>query len=364
MKITCDFPGGNILVDSIDGDTVRLHQDLRDTEGGWFYWCFRVAEASGRTIRFEFTGSVAIGARGPAVSTDGGANWHWLEKSERASFSYSFPPDAAPVFFGMTIPYTEANWNAFLSRLGNHPHVRTGILCRSRAGRPVESLTGGCIDGSAKNRVLITSRHHCCETMTSFAVEGLVAAIIEDPWACENVELFVLPFVDKDGVEQGDQGKNRKPRDHNRDYDGESLYPEVATLRQIGAGWKKAPDVSLDLHCPWLRGGMSEHIYLVGQPREEHWHEQVHFSAILEKVKTGPLPFHASNNLPYGKDWNVASNYARGMSCARWASTLPGARLVSTIELPYATAEGAEVNAASARAFGADLARAICEYLR
>ncbi len=27
---------------------------------------------------------------------------------------------------------------------------------------------------------------------------------------------FIVPFVDKDGVEEGDQGKARQPRDHNR----------------------------------------------------------------------------------------------------------------------------------------------------
>ena len=53
--IDCEFPGGNIVVDAIEGDTVSLHQDLRDTRGDWFYWYFRVRGAAGRTLNFKFT---------------------------------------------------------------------------------------------------------------------------------------------------------------------------------------------------------------------------------------------------------------------------------------------------------------------
>jgi hypothetical protein len=33
FQIDAAFPGGNILLNKIDGDTVSLHQDLRDTSG-------------------------------------------------------------------------------------------------------------------------------------------------------------------------------------------------------------------------------------------------------------------------------------------------------------------------------------------
>ena len=38
LSIDSSFPGGNIVVDRIEGDQVYLQQDLRDTEGYWFYW--------------------------------------------------------------------------------------------------------------------------------------------------------------------------------------------------------------------------------------------------------------------------------------------------------------------------------------
>ena len=76
--IDCDFPGGNIIVEGIDGDDVRLRQDLRDTDGFWFWWSMRVRGAAGRTLRFNFTDGKVVGVRGPAASPDGGRTWRWL----------------------------------------------------------------------------------------------------------------------------------------------------------------------------------------------------------------------------------------------------------------------------------------------
>lgn len=36
-------------------------------------------------------------------------------------------------------------------------------------------------------------------------------------WFREHAEILVVPFSDRDGVEDGDQGKNHRPRDHGRD---------------------------------------------------------------------------------------------------------------------------------------------------
>jgi len=33
LAVDADFPGGNIIVEGLDGDTIFLRQDLRDTEG-------------------------------------------------------------------------------------------------------------------------------------------------------------------------------------------------------------------------------------------------------------------------------------------------------------------------------------------
>ena len=57
VAVDANLPAGNVVVEGISGDTVRLRQDLRDTAGEWFYWAFRVTGAAGRTLTFDFTRS-------------------------------------------------------------------------------------------------------------------------------------------------------------------------------------------------------------------------------------------------------------------------------------------------------------------
>ena len=163
----------------------------------------------------------------------------------------------------------------------------------------------------------------------------------------------------------GDQGKNRAPRDHNRDYLGESIYPEIAALRALMPEWSRGRlDAGFDLHCPWIRGTHNDCIYIVGAADQRVWAEQQKLGAILERVRRGALPYQASDNLPFGRAWNVAENEPTGMSCSRWLAGLLGTRLAASLEIPYAAARGVQVTAESARTFGADLARAAAEYLR
>ncbi len=370
IRIDCSFPGGNIIIEDIDGDVVTLRQDRRDTEGFWFYWYFRARGAAGRTLDFRFTDGKPVGVRGPAISLDEGDTWAWASgiTDIANSFTFVFPEGADAVRFSFGMPYTQANWDRFIARLGDHPALSGDELCRSRKGRPVEMLRVGRLDGDPLARVAVTCRHHCCEMMASYAVEGLIESVLTNDdtgrWLRENIEMLVVPFVDKDGVEEGDQGKNRRPRDHNRDYDAESIYPETKAISELLPEWSGGRlRMTLDLHCPGRSGDWNEHVYQVGRDRPEMWHEQQRFGGILEASREGALPYSAANNLPFGEAWNAGQNYDLGCSFSRWASGLPDVQLATSFEIPYANASGAEVNAATARAFGRDLGRALHRYL-
>jgi len=70
FTIDHDFPAGNVIVDSIEGDTAKARQDMLDTKYSWFYWAFRVKGAKGKTVRFVFAdkyGGGPVGVRGPVV---------------------------------------------------------------------------------------------------------------------------------------------------------------------------------------------------------------------------------------------------------------------------------------------------------
>ena len=369
VLVDAGFPGGNVVLDKIDGDTVLLHQDLRDTEGDWFYWHFRVRGAAGRTLTFRFTRGNVLGVRGPAVSTDGGHTWAWLGTTtiKGASFQYAFPPTADEVRFCFAIPYLEANLREFLQRHARRPALRVESLCRTAKGRDVELLRVGRLDGAAGQRVLLTARHHACESLADYALEGLLETVLADEpdgaWLREHVEFLAVPFMDKDGVEDGDQGKNRKPHDHNRDYI-QRIHPSVKALTERVPAWSQGKlRVALDLHCPHIRGEHNEVIYFVGGPDPLIWQQVTRFAEGLAAERQGPLGYRVQDNLAYGQAWNKPYPDTRLLSFGRWAAELPGIRLATSLEIPYANAGGQKVTADTARAFGKDLAHALRRYL-
>ena len=368
--IDADFQGGNIIVERIEGNTIFLRPDQRDSSTWWFYWYFRVSGAAGRTLKFQFTGKNPIGTQGPAVSTDDGHTWSWLDSRtvQNSSFSYAFEQQGRDVRFCFSIPYLEDNLRQFLQKYANNSHLAVHELCRTREGRSVERLHAGRINGNPKYRVLLTARHHACEMIASYTLEGLLEVILSNTalgrWFQNNVEVLVVPFVDKDGVEEGDQGKNRRPHDHNRDYNNSSIYPSVKAIRNFVPQWSKTKlKAVIDLHCPYIRGNNNEVIYLVGSSDSAIWRQQQEFAKILESVRKGELPYWAKSSLPFGTSWNTAANYGKYKSSSRWAGEQPGVRLAATIEIPYANVGTTVVTADNARAFGGDLARALRRYL-
>jgi len=371
MDIDGSFPGGNIVVENVTGSEVRLHQDLRDTTIDWFYWCFGVKGAAGRSLRFTFTRGRALGVRGPAISFDAGETWSWLgaEVVDGNSFSCAFPGAASEVRLSFGMPYQVSEWQRFVKNVAaEHPSVVQTPLCITPKARSVDYVVMQFERGAPKHRVAVTCRHHCCEMMASYVLEGLIEWVLcsnDAAWLRENTEFFVVPFVDKDGVEDGDQGKLRKPRDHWLDYEGESIFASTKSIRTKLPAWGGGRlRVALDLHCPHISGPHHEVIYLVGSADHRVAAEQRSFSGILETAAEGPLPFVSEEFLPFGKSWNTRNNYKDGKEFSRWAAEIAGVALATTIEIPYANANGAEVNQESARLFGADLGKALAEYLR
>jgi len=368
IRVDADFRGGNIVVDSIAGDTVTLHQDLRDTAGNWFYWYFRVRGAAGRMLRFSFSESNPIGTRGPALGLDGGKSWSWLGTNavEGKTFTCTFPHGAREARLCFGIPYVESNLKEFLRRHRRNRHLKVETLCKTRKGRRVELLRLGRLDGKASQRVLLTCRHHACEMIASYSLEGILEAVLDSDEGRplrEQVEFFVVPFMDKDGVEDGDQGKNRKPHDHNRDYDGESIYASVRAVRELVDGRLGSRKIAfaLDMHCPHIRGPHNEVIYFVGGPEPENWARVEEFSRVLEAAQQGPLSYRAADNLPYGQAWNKLEGPPH--SFGRWAALQPNVLIGTSIEIPYANVRETTVTPGNARAFGHDLARALTHYL-
>lgn len=375
IKINADFPGGNIKVDSIVRNTVYIRPDLRDNRTSWFYWYFSVTNTHNDTIHFVLNRNRSLTSLGPSFSEDRGRTWQWLNKKPGNSDQFSFFIKAGKeVRFSIAPPYLQSNFDAFIQDFEQNPYVKIDTLCMTPKGRVTERLILSPMKSSSDQplrKILLTARHHACEMMGSNVLEGIIETVLTSKDKVisdlrDETEFWIIPFIDKDGVEDGDQGKNRKPFDHNRDYNETSIYRSTAALKKQVPIWAKDGLVAaIDVHCPNIRGGKyTETIHLPGLENKKMEKRQYNFINLIAKNNRGPLKFNKQKAMvPFGTSWNTARNYRQGKSFHQWASDLPNAGLVSTIEVPYGVYEGQIITPDRMKAFGRDVAYAIAEYL-
>ncbi|MCG3150470.1 MAG: hypothetical protein PCFJNLEI_03956 [Verrucomicrobiae bacterium] len=368
MPFTIDakFPGGNIVVDKVAGDTVHLSPDLTGTLQPWFYWYFRVQGAGGRTLTFVFNKNY-VGVRGPGVSLDEGLSWNWLgaDAVKEGAFSYTFPAGTNAVRFSVGMPYVHANLERFLVKHRGRPDLHIDTLTKTPKGRDVMLLRVGNMKKKAPYAIAVTGRHHCCEMMASYVLEGVLEGALADDaagrWLREHADFLFVPFMDTDGVEDGNQGKNRAPHDHNRDYIGTPIYREVAALKERLPAWAAGrPLVFLDLHNPALKTDIHEVVHFLEPEARDQAARLDKFTTFLERNQQGPLIYSQQHTMRIGTGYNSPKD---GPS-SRWAQALPNTILGVTLETPYANASGCEVNMDSAKEFGRDIAVALKDFLR
>ena len=295
MIITDAFECGNIRVISQTDEKIVIDQDCHNGDPAYFYWAFKVIrEASDRPgrVRFEFPGTaLKMGDFGAAKSFDL-VNWEWTGTTENNGFSYDFSSSDRELYFAFCFVYTPTRLEKFLAESGITPKVFT----KSRKGRDVPCFTLG--DG--EKLVVFTSRHHACESTGTFVMEGIAKACLKNP--LPGYRFLFVPFVDLDGVIDGDAGKNRLPFDHNRDYrDEAAIFPETAKLKEIA---KSRPTAAFDLHAPWIKGREHDTVYFLRGP------ENKYMAGVSERLKTLTAADHdcftytGEWDFPYGVEWN------------------------------------------------------------
>ena len=367
VQVHTDHAGGNGVIEAMEPGQVRLRPDLRDTRPDWFYWNIRVTGAEGTTLRFQFPADV-FGPLGPAISRDDGATWSWLgrEAVRENGFAVDFASTEGAVRLAFCIPYTGADLERFLHERRDHGALRVETLCRSRGGRPVPRLRVGAVEREPRQRVLLVARHHACESMASFTLEGVIDEILgespEGRWLRSEVEFLIVPLMDRDGVEAGDQGKLRQPHDHWEDYAPPGLYAETRALREFVPGWGgDRLRLALDVHCP---SRLDQELYFAATGRAEVHQKLARLAVDLEQVPGREVPFRKESTLAFGKGWNTAAYYGPRVCFMNWAEGLPGSPAAGTLEVPYARTGETVMTPAVARQLGRDLARAMQRYLQ
>ncbi|MGI6653919.1 MAG: M14-type cytosolic carboxypeptidase [Christensenellales bacterium] len=350
MNIHALFTGGNIRVLEIKGTNIYIQNEIRDTTEDWFYWAFCVEDAQNKTLTFHFD-KKWLGYYGPAISHDL-YNWQWLDAEDTTiasdTFSYTFGPEENCVYFAHNMLYHPVHFENYCEEL----HLEKLTLCKSERGRNVPYARFG----KGEERIILTARHHACEATGNYVLEGVLRELIRNP--LPGFEIIVIPFVDYDGVVDGDQGKSRAPYDHNRDYplDGESIYTTVREIRKLAL--EKPTRYAFDYHSPWHLGGMNDWVFIV----EKHYDtikKITRFGNLWHNVTTSnSLPYDVTGTLPPETDWNIGP----AATCSNFMHLSAGVELAFTVETPYFSCSGTPFSADGAREMGRCFAVALRQY--
>ncbi len=379
IQITCNHPGGNVKVNRLSPGRAEIESDLRDTPTHWFYWNFEAKVLTPGKIEFHFpVGKQWLSAQGPCVSTDDGKTWRWAGKDKcffcnpdptklHDGFVWEFTHAGENVRFAQGFPYQRSDFDDFVQRNNDNRELHAGILTKSRHGRECPMLT----IGSGDRTMLLSCRHHACEATAAHVLEGFVAEAIADNTIAaafrKEYTLFVIPFMDIDGVEDGDQGKGRAPHDHNRDYGlTEHLYPEVAAVEELH---KKHPfNIVLDFHDPAVR---SDDCLYPGAPHIDA-HEHFYFGGYRSpsnEANTQELIRWLAEELPapckevfyFGGKTPLTSNGFNGLPSSYYFGDNPTVTYGITLEIPYAN-QCIEYDSAMMRDAGQSILHALLRF--
>ena len=353
MDIVKDFSGGNINILDINGDEIYVEREIRDDKG-YFYWAFCVKNAGGKKLTFNFPSSERVGMFGAAVSYDL-KNWFWSEskftKEGKDGFTYHFSEDENSVYFAHNMIYTELRLKDFLENYDITPRV----FCKSKKGRDVPFFSMG----EGEKILLVTSRHHACESTGTYVLEGIAKGFLENP--IKGIKFVFVPFVDYDGVTDGDAGKDRLPHDHNRDYkETPSIYHETEKLKELADGGNVL--MNFDLHSPHHAGWINDYPYLM-RCEDEEGKTDVALSRLLREYTekdASSMKYSGNEDLPSGSKYNGKdTENMRNYFMKRTLS-----RLSYTLEMPYFGLPENKFGQEKTVNFGKNLYRAIVEIIK
>ncbi len=346
MLIHKNFIGGNITVEKTEGNSVFLEREKRDTTE-WFYWAFCVEGAAGKTLDFIFPKENRVGRFGAAVSHDL-KSWHWQDiEAAGDRFSYTFGENENKVYFAHHMLYDPERMNVFAAERA----IPVKTLCTTEKGRKLPFLSFG----EGKKHILLCSRHHCCESTGTYVLEGCISELFGK--LPDDYSVTVIPFVDYDGMLDGDQGKNRIPHDHNRDYTDKPIYNSTKEIIRIVA--ENPPEIFMDFHSPGHMWNGNDYNFF-SHAKTKMGASTDKFGKILaDESSSLPLNYDGKNDVRSNEKWNSDNN----PNSKNYMSDIPGIRLVLSTETAYFGFPESKVSIDRLLDFGRAYGRSILRFI-
>lgn len=256
--LTTEFEGSSLGSWSRVGrDTIQfaLRQDTNATTRYWF--SFQVEEAAGRDLVFRTAaadnmyGAAGWNTKQPVASTDGGATWSRIVATEQTGgfFVFRYRPITNADRIALTLPYDFSRWLAYRSSIESDPWVQSsGTIGSSIEGNSVHmvEITDPAVASDSKAQVWAVARQHPGEPEGSYMIEGFTEWLLGDTPAAASLRskarVFLVPFLNPDGVLAGNQRVNSAGLDMNRQW----TNPTQATAPTVMAAQAKMFEMEND----------------------------------------------------------------------------------------------------------------------
>jgi hypothetical protein len=271
IRVRTDFEGGNAEVVELDQASRRLRIMPRLHEGrGWPCWWYLQLDGlePGEGVRFEVQAQVRPFREGQVLAPSWCQPTHaWLSEDDGKTWmpsaagvigpdkemAYALTPRGTSLQVAWGPPFLPKDAEALLAELAAQlPEAARFELAKTRGGRPVHGIRIGRED--AARQVWVGARHHAWEAGGSQVGRGFARWYAGEEARSLRADtcLYFIPIMDVDHVALGAGGKEAIPRDPNRDWAEQPIYPEVAAaqrmMRRIHA--QHGLDVYIDLHNP------------------------------------------------------------------------------------------------------------------
>ena len=251
--IRTDFPGGNGVAFEWTGPG-RL-RFVADRRGGpcsmWFH--FQVSGLDCDVLRCELmNGREALGwpyrSYVRPVFRRAGEGWERTAPTEidaeAGVMRFEAPCAGEDVEIAFCYPYQADDWRNFLGTTLAPAGGRMVPIGTSERGRALEV----CEWGGGPLTVWLTARSHAGETPGSYALEGILAALIGA--GRSDLSVRCAPMLDLDAVVEGMYGKNRLPVDFYMGWSEAQERPEIRAYKDYLLSLPHRPRVAVDCHAP------------------------------------------------------------------------------------------------------------------
>jgi len=234
-----------------------------------------------------------------------------------AAFCYPY----GPAEMGATLKETKGFWG--LERIGLTQKGREIVRLHAEADRARRGRPGA----------YIMARQHSGETPGSWVLDGILRAVAgEEPGErLRRIDWWIVPFVDLDGVVEGNYGKDSLPIDFNRAWARMPMRPEVAAIQKDIRYFAqdRTRRLVVDLHAP---GGGETNLYQMHCRKDRPKAERT-ASQSFNSYFSAQFPEQSPDRL--GVEPKYASRWDLGHSLSSWTWDELDNTLGVTIETAY-----------------------------